>query len=105
MAGMHVRHGDKHVDGFRDHSLTEEVQIISKSRDCMLKSSCDQCFVYASHTPELAVTRAKKLQTVLLTVDQVRRPSVLAHLLQFHALILLAFGLLSLLVMTPGLLL
>lgn len=34
VAGLHVRHGDKHVDGFKEHSYFEEVSSLVKSPDC-----------------------------------------------------------------------
>lgn len=66
MAGMHVRHGDKHNDGFRDHSLGEELSIIARSKDCMVKSQCEQCFVYAQVCPEVTIHRVHQSQALLL---------------------------------------
>jgi len=34
LIGMHVRHGDKSSDGFRDHSLEAEIAAVRKSPEC-----------------------------------------------------------------------
>ena len=36
VAGLHVRHGDKSSDGFRDHSFEAELQAIKKSPECII---------------------------------------------------------------------
>jgi hypothetical protein len=46
VAGMHVRHGDKHTDGFQEHSLHEELGYIRKSSECMVMNSRSDCFTY-----------------------------------------------------------
>jgi hypothetical protein len=35
VAGLHVRHGDKHIDGFKEHSYFEEVSSLQRSPDCV----------------------------------------------------------------------
>ena len=40
VAGMHVRHGDKSSDGFRDHTLSSEIMTIFKSPECIDKTTC-----------------------------------------------------------------
>ena len=42
IAGIHVRHGDKHVDGFRDQSFHDELRAVRKSPDCYLVN--DVCY-------------------------------------------------------------
>eukprot|EP01039_Chlorochromonas_danica_P004648 gene4648-5090_t len=71
MAGMHVRHGDKHVDGFRDHSLSEEIALITPSKDCMLKNHCDQCFLYVEDHREIAILRGHRHQTCFLRANEI----------------------------------
>lgn len=39
-AGLHVRHGDKSSDGFRDHTLSSEIMTIYKSPECIDKVTC-----------------------------------------------------------------
>jgi hypothetical protein len=34
VAGLHVRHGDKSIDGFKDHSFNAELRAIHKSSEC-----------------------------------------------------------------------
>ena len=34
VAGLHVRHGDKSIDGFKDHSFNSELRAIHKSPEC-----------------------------------------------------------------------
>lgn len=44
IAGLHVRHGDKKIDGFKDHSFESEIIAIKRSPDCVSaegKSPCD----------------------------------------------------------------
>ena len=36
IAGLHVRHGDKSIDGFIDHSFEAELKAIRKSPECIL---------------------------------------------------------------------
>lgn len=36
IAGLHVRHGDKSIDGFMDHSFEAELKAIRKSPECIL---------------------------------------------------------------------
>jgi hypothetical protein len=45
LATLHVRHGDKHNDGFREHSLSSYRNVMSTSPDCSIKSSKGYCFV------------------------------------------------------------
>eukprot|EP01031_Cornospumella_fuschlensis_P037167 gene37167-45110_t len=69
MAGIHVRHGDKSSDGFRLHSLAEELGWLPHSRDCVLKDAQQRCFVPADASVALldvAVQRCKKGQAPLL---------------------------------------
>lgn len=42
--GMHVRHGDKAIDGFRLHSLTEEMNAVFRSPDCYIRNKHNNCF-------------------------------------------------------------
>ena len=39
IAGLHVRHGDKSIDGWRLHSFENEMAAVRKSRDCLLDPS------------------------------------------------------------------
>lgn len=39
VAGLHVRHGDKSSDGFKHHSLDNEMAAVRKSPECLLDSS------------------------------------------------------------------
>ena len=45
-AGLHVRHGDKTNDGFRDHSFEAELNAIKKSTECTQYQ--DNCFLNIS---------------------------------------------------------
>ncbi|RYG97265.1 hypothetical protein EON65_53140, partial [archaeon] len=74
MAGIHVRHGDKSLDGFRLHSLSEELRILSSSRDCALKDTQLRCFVPADTSVgglDVAVQRCKRGQASLLRVGDI----------------------------------
>lgn len=44
LAGIHVRHGDKKDDGFKEHSLREEVGKLRRSSDCYVRNSKGNCF-------------------------------------------------------------
>ncbi|RYY82964.1 hypothetical protein EON63_12220 [archaeon] len=44
LAAMHVRHGDKHVDGFHEHSMSSEMLAIQSSPDCPVQNSQGLCF-------------------------------------------------------------
>lgn len=39
IAGMHVRHGDKHSDGFKHHSLEMELRAVQASKQCEARES------------------------------------------------------------------
>jgi hypothetical protein len=45
IAGLHVRHGDKHNDGFHEYSLGEELSSIRKSLHCPIQNVHKACFV------------------------------------------------------------
>lgn len=51
IAGLHVRHGDKSIDGWRLHSFENEMAAVRKSRDCLLDPSITS-----------AVTRPRQLE-------------------------------------------
>lgn len=54
IAGLHVRHGDKSIDGWRLHSFENEMAAVRKSRDCLLDPSIT---TISSTTAELHVRR------------------------------------------------
>lgn len=45
IAGMHVRKGDKHIDGFVTHSFEEELSLVRQSPDCEVMNSRQECFI------------------------------------------------------------
>lgn len=45
IAGMHVRKGDKHIDGFITHSFEEELGLVRQSPDCEVMNSRQECFI------------------------------------------------------------
>jgi hypothetical protein len=45
VAGIHVRHGDKAVDGFHLHSLNAELSAVRKSPECHLQKESRHCKV------------------------------------------------------------
>lgn len=77
MAGMHVRHGDKHVDGFRDRSLAEGMDAVRRSSDCHAMNSAGDCFYYVDPSDRAvlsAVARAvNKHQTVILDKSSIAK--------------------------------
>lgn len=48
VAGIHVRHGDKHVDGFVEHSMDEELKHVRSSPDCVIQNARGDCFIPVS---------------------------------------------------------
>lgn len=44
MAAVHVRHGDKHVDGFNEHSMSSEMLALQASPDCVVQNAQGLCF-------------------------------------------------------------
>lgn len=76
VAGMHVRHGDKHTDGFTEHSLSEELDVVRKSPDCHIQNSMKSCFTvvnFSDPTSSLWVSRAMKGLTTILNVKDIDR--------------------------------
>lgn len=75
--GMHVRHGDKHVDGFVEHSLDEEMKMMRKSPDCPITNTNGDCFApvnMSNHRTLVHVLKAlDKEQTILLPVSVIDR--------------------------------
>lgn len=53
LIGMHVRHGDKSTDGFRDHSLEAELAALRKSPECnsQVSKNISICFNSTSLQP------------------------------------------------------
>eukprot|EP01031_Cornospumella_fuschlensis_P000520 gene520-650_t len=44
LATMHVRHGDKHVDGFNEQSMKNEMLAFKASPDCSVQNDQGLCF-------------------------------------------------------------
>eukprot|EP01038_Epipyxis_sp_PR26KG_P005280 gene5280-7340_t len=69
IAGMHVRHGDKFVDGFRVHSLSEELNAIKKSPDCYIQNDYGDCFAkvgtYSNHSNTILFKLLKRHGVIL----------------------------------------
>eukprot|EP01036_Dinobryon_divergens_P030316 gene30316-39542_t len=61
VAGLHVRHGDKHTDGFREHSFVEELASIRKSPDCKMQNAMGDCFARVNLTAPSTTTVSSKL--------------------------------------------
>lgn len=64
VVGMHVRHGDKHVDGFTEHSLSEELRTVRKSPDCHVANDNGDCFTV------LNLTNHRTLNHVLKAIEK-----------------------------------
>lgn len=75
VAGMHVRHGDKHTDGFLEHSLHEELQYIRQSRECMVLNNHSDCFSYLNlSNPSVSLlwlTKAAKGYSSMIRIEDI----------------------------------
>jgi hypothetical protein len=90
---MHVRHGDKSSDGFLDHSLLEEINVMRNSSDCYVMNKAGHffqlliflniyfflftgfCFSLINHDSPSTITSILKAvnhhQTVVLELDTI----------------------------------
>lgn len=50
VAGLHVRHGDKSIDGFQDHSFNAELRAIHKSPECAFIEDNKCMTTFGPHT-------------------------------------------------------
>jgi hypothetical protein len=76
LTGMHVRHGDKHTDGFIEHSLDEELAAIRKSSECHVRNTRGDCF-YALNMSDIStasiIMKAIKRHSYFLRSDRVEQ--------------------------------
>lgn len=81
LAGLHVRHGDKRTDGFREHSLDEELNFLRHSPDCAVINFAGDCFStlnISSHGSLVTLHRLAKKHGVVIertSVDRFNRTS------------------------------
>jgi hypothetical protein len=81
LAGLHVRHGDKRTDGFREHSLDEELNFLRRSPDCAVINSAGDCFTrlnVTAHSSMVTLHRVAKKHGIVLdrsSVDRFNRTS------------------------------
>lgn len=81
LAGLHVRHGDKKSDGFRDHSLDEELNFLRHSPDCGVINTAGDCFTrlnVSAHSSIVTLHRVQKKHGIVLersSVDRFNRTS------------------------------
>ena len=82
MAGLHIRHGDKSTDGFREHSLKEALRIVKASGatagnpDCAVANTRGHCFSVLNtshHSAFVTVHRAVKHRIVVLDARDIER--------------------------------
>lgn len=74
LAGLHVRHGDKKIDGFKEHSLDEELNFLRKSPDCAVANKNGDCFSKlntSSHASFVMLHRLAKKHGVVLDVSKI----------------------------------
>lgn len=80
LAGMHVRHGDKRSDGFREHSLAEEISMLRHSSDCAIVNSKGQCFKKLNftdkHESASLLFRAIRSHLVVMSTDHIETYNV-----------------------------
>jgi hypothetical protein len=76
-AGMHVRHGDKHIDGFIEHSLNEELEMVRSSPDCVIRNDQGDCFVSVNisdyHYTATVLSRVIQGHAVLLKLEDISK--------------------------------
>ncbi|KAJ1411988.1 hypothetical protein B484DRAFT_455497 [Ochromonadaceae sp. CCMP2298] len=71
IAGLHVRHGDKGSDGFKEHSLDEELGVLGHSPDCSVRNRREDCFCHMGNEHALLqLMRAAKTHTPVLNASQ-----------------------------------
>lgn len=74
LAGLHVRHGDKKIDGFKEHSLDEELTFLRKSPDCTVANKNGDCFSKlntTSHASFVLLHRLAKKHGVVVDVGRI----------------------------------
>ena len=82
LAGLHVRHGDKKIDGFKQHSMDEELNFLRKSPDCEVKNTAGDCFSpinTTSHSSMVVLHRLAKKHGIVLdrvNIDKFNRTSI-----------------------------
>ena len=81
LAGLHVRHGDKRTDGFREHSMEEELNFIRQSPDCSVVNSAGDCFKLlniSTHASIVTLHRLTKKHGIVIdkaAIDKFNRTS------------------------------
>ena len=82
LAGLHVRHGDKRIDGFKEHSMEEELNILRNSPDCSVINAVGDCFSLlntSAHGSLITLHRLTKKHGIVLDklmIDQFNRTAV-----------------------------
>jgi hypothetical protein len=74
LGGLHVRHGDKHSDGFKDHSLEEELSFVRRSPDCFVQNSRGECFARvntSSFSSIVVLHRLAKKHGIIINVHDI----------------------------------
>jgi hypothetical protein len=68
MAGVHVRHGDKKIDSWREFSLQEELHCLTTSKDChhSVNNSCFYAFNLTNYYSNILLLKALHNQTMIL---------------------------------------
>lgn len=76
LAGLHVRHGDKKIDGFKEHSMDEELSFLRKSPDCGVKNTAGECFSVlntTAHSSLVVLHRLAKKHGIVIDMSNVER--------------------------------
>lgn len=76
LAGLHVRHGDKRTDGFKEHSLDEELNFLHKSPDCALVNAAKDCFSKlntSSHSSIVTLHRLSKKHGIVMDAASIEQ--------------------------------
>lgn len=74
LAGLHVRHGDKRSDGFKEHSMDEELNFLRKSPDCSMQNAAKDCFSRlntSSHASIVVLHRLTKKHGIVMHASAV----------------------------------
>lgn len=74
LAGLHVRHGDKRTDGFKEHSMEEELNFLRRSPDCAIMNIAKDCFAKlntSSHASIVTLHRLSKKHGIVIPAGSV----------------------------------
>lgn len=76
VVGMHVRHGDKFVDGFAAHSMEEELNAVSKSPECYKRNFHGDCFYRLDFTESVTIDRTLKRHAMVMNISDIEHFSL-----------------------------